>query len=63
MLPKPQISRCQNKSLCNDSSILVLVKEIILKWVEVPDFGRDRWKNEAKYRKWSFSQSLSKELF
>ena len=35
---KSQISRCQNKTFCNDSSILVLLKTVILKWVGVPDF-------------------------
>ena len=35
---KPQIRRCYNKILCNDSCILVLFKKVILKWVGVPDF-------------------------
>ena len=34
---KPEISRCQYKTLCNDSSILVLFKKVILMWVGVPD--------------------------
>ena len=38
MLPEPQISMCQNKTSCNDSSILVLRRKVILKWVGVPNF-------------------------
>ena len=35
---KPQISSCQNKTLFNDSSILVLVKKAVLKWMGVSVF-------------------------
>ena len=35
---KPQIRRCYNNTLCNDSSILVLFKKAILKWARVPHF-------------------------
>ena len=35
---KPQIKRCKKKTLCYDSSILVLFKTVILKWARVPDF-------------------------
>ena len=39
LLEKTKISDCQNKTLCDDdSSILVLVKNVIYKWVAVPDF-------------------------
>ena len=33
---KPQIRKCYNNTLCNDSSIVVLFKQVILKWVGVP---------------------------
>ena len=35
---KPQILRCQNKTLCKDSSILVLFKKVTFGWVGMPDF-------------------------
>ena len=46
-----------NKTWCNDSSILVLFKRVILKWVGVPDF----WEGQVK--KWSFPHGLSREFF
>ena len=36
---KPQIRRCYNKTLCDDSSVLALFKKVILKWAGVPSFG------------------------
>ena len=46
---KPQILRCQNKALFNDSSILVFSKKkVILKWVETPDFWEGQVENRAK---------------
>ena len=38
----------KNKTLCHDNSVLVRFKKVILKWVGVPSFGRDRWKNRDK---------------
>ena len=37
MLPETTNFKMLKKSLCNDSSILVLFKKVILKWVGVPD--------------------------
>ena len=35
---KPQTSSCQNKTLCDDSSIILIFRKVIYKWVGVPDF-------------------------
>ena len=53
---KPQISMCQNKTLYNDSSIRLLFKKVILKWVGMTDFCEEQVENG------SFSQSLGREF-
>ena len=53
----------KNKTLCDDSSILVRFKKIILKWAGVPDFWEGQVEIRAKSGKWSFSQGLSREFF
>ena len=58
----PKIGRCYNKTLCDDSSILVLFKKVILKWVGVPVFW-DRWKNRAKCRKMVIFSELKQGIF
>ena len=63
MLPETKLEGVKNKTLCDDSSILVLFKKVILTLVGCQLFGRDRWKNRAKCGKWSFSQGLSREFF
>ena len=40
MLPETTISTCYSKTLCNDSSVLVLFKNVILKWMGVLHFLR-----------------------
>ena len=60
---KPQKRRCENKTLCDDSSILEFFKKVILKWVGVPNFWEGQVENRAKCGKWSFSQGLSREFF
>ena len=44
---KQQISSCQNKNFCNDSSILVLFKKVIFKWVGVPHLWEGQVENRA----------------
>ena len=48
---KSQISSCQNKTLSDDSSILVLFKEVIFKFVGVPDSWEGQVEIRAKCRK------------
>ena len=40
-----QISRCQNKTLCDDSSIRVLFKNVIYKWVGAPNVWEGKMEN------------------
>ena len=37
-IQKPQIRKCYNKTLCDDSSVLLIFKKVILMWVGVPGF-------------------------
>ena len=60
---KQQILRCQNKSFCNDSSIFVFFKKVILRRIGAPDFGRDRWNNKAKCRKMVIFPGLKQGIF
>ena len=54
----------KTKFLCDDSSVLVLFKKVILKWVGVPGFlGGTGGKIGLNVEKWSFSQGLSREFF
>ena len=41
---KPQIGNCYFETFCNDNSILVLFRKVILKWVGVPNF----WKAQVE---------------
>ena len=59
----PRILRCQNKTLCNESYILVLFKKVILKWVGVPDFWDRQVKNRTKYRKMVVFPGLKLGIF
>ena len=43
--------KVSNKILCNNSSILVLFKKVIFKWMGVPDFWEGQMKNRAKCKK------------
>ena len=60
---KPQISRCQNKTLPDDSSILLLFIKVILKWVGVPDFWEGHVENRAKCRKMVIFPGLKQGIF
>ena len=61
---KPQISTCLNKTLCDDISILVLFRKVLLKWVGVPDFLEGAGgKIRLNVEKLSFFHDLSKECF
>ena len=51
MFPETTNFKVLNKTLCNDSSILVLFKKVILKRVEVPDFWDGQVENKVNYRK------------
>ena len=42
---------------------LYFSKKVILKWVGVPRFGRDRWKNRAKCRKMVIFSRLRQGIF
>ena len=60
---KPQITRCYNNILCNASSILVLFRKVILKWVGAPHFWEGRWKNRAKCGKMVIFSGLQQGIF
>ena len=48
--------------MCNDRSILLLFKEIILRWVKVPDFWEGQVENRAKCRKMVIFPGLEQEF-
>ena len=51
-----------NKTLCNDSSILLLLKQLIFKWVEVPDVWEGHVENKVKCEKMVIFPGLSKDF-
>ena len=60
---KPQIKRCYNNTLCNDSSIVVLFKKVILKWVGVPHVWEGQVENRAKGGKMVIFSGLKQGIF
>ena len=63
MLPETTKLSGQSKPLYDDSSILILFRKVVLKWVRVPDFRERQVKNRDKCGKTFIFTGLKQGIF